>query len=83
MLSEAMDKRERKAVALALLIEQPLALSHALDRLEQWIEAQSADELCSEHGFISDLNLTLAHCRATSDMIVLHAMRSEDQVNAT
>lgn len=61
-----------RADALALLIEQPAALSSALTRLEQVLSQADASWQFGDNISYDDLALILAHCRATTDSVILH-----------
>ena len=64
---------------LALLIEQPAALGDALTKLENFLSVENNMEALS--GFdISrfDLELIVAHSRATSKSVIMHVMKPNE-----
>jgi hypothetical protein len=64
---------------LALLIEQPAALGDALARLESFLSVEGNMELLAGFSLSrSDLELIVAHSRATSKSVIMHVMNQNE-----
>ncbi|WP_142640235.1 hypothetical protein [Sphingomonas sp. IC081] len=69
-------KAQKHASYLALLIEQPAALGDALGRIENFLSRENNLELFSKFNISrDDLELIIAHSRATSNSVIMHVMK--------